>query len=966
MTEQTPENTVFTSKNKEGVGSFVKSYKIVVVLAGFFLLLLFAVVVYKLNEQIKLPFFQKGQKVNKDFSQMLKDRFLLVQLGTGFSIPIDTKWEVKLFSSLDNPENNIFSIDSLNKTQIEIEARGSSSLGKIITNPLIKITETKQKKYNNYLVDVQMGKENFGSFSRSVIIAVWKANDAWLKVTFYGQQTDKVEKLFEEFAKQTSFKNSYPTSSRIVKPVLAAEEASPSNLPLREYKEVFVMAEPLGDQITKNDLPYKDGFVKGYKFLAFKSQRLATYADEDRTSNPGSFINSQIFDSNGKILTLEMSTHIELYAPYTGYYYLLVYSSIKQEGKFDLRIEDHDQLSCSTFIKYPDGSEVYLEVEDFDLNKRSVGIDGQVGIVAICPEAFANRLSNFYGGNQALVSSSLYKPLEGFPGESDIPAFEKHDYEVGIQTQNIGINKILVTAVNDSFPANKQIMFPNNFVFFTQEKITIPEVPEINQILEAFELFRPYEGSYNQRAIEPAYVKWTLDSGSEIEALAAFIWIKRDLGGVRTQESAKKFSDKTMDELKQFLVNKGFVLSEKNSYNLDRKAEILQVSGVKEVIYGLQKDDLLCKISLYVGHPVGVYCAKPFGQPAISPVQILTSSPIPSVYPTLVITITSSPTTPPVPTAQQMPTTRTQKPPIDFDTTSENYCFFNKFKMAFILVADKEESVTGTVLQKMSKIQTDFAQDFKYATSNLAEMDISYPLVKMVDKGDLFYYHSNGDVYLNWQSITAEFYQKNTDDFHFLAVYSTIRSPEYQNFKRVHQYIIGNNAQVPYDPDTTALLSTTKKLHGIIFLNDVNMHEGLFSSRALLHELGHNWCCYVGSNFDPEKPEEKGFIQQSIHYYRGLSNSYETSTPMLSDHWILNEDGKTYKRVINLNIMEKYHPFTLYFMGLLKPEQLTEKFMVYDAGLSGDPSFHPDSAKPVFEIGIEDIINRAGPLKCVK
>lgn len=121
-----------------------------------------------------------------------------------------------------------------------------------------------------------------------------------------------------------------------------------------------VMGDPLPDRITKSNSVYKDGYAKFYQFQGLKGQRLTTVAMEDQTTNPHSFIRTELYDEMGNSLD-QKDTRVEFDAPYTGIYYLIVRSFNNQEGGYLFKIFDRNQTENLIYLKYADGSERLLD-----------------------------------------------------------------------------------------------------------------------------------------------------------------------------------------------------------------------------------------------------------------------------------------------------------------------------------------------------------------------------------------------------------------------------------------------------------------------------------------------------------------------------------------------------------------------------------------------------------------------------
>jgi hypothetical protein len=161
----------------------------------------------------------------------------------------------------------------------------------------------------------------------------------------------------------------------------------------------------------------------------------------------------------------------------------------------------------------------------------------------------------------------------------------------------------------------------------------------------------------------------------------------------------------------------------------------------------------------------------------------------------------------------------------------------------------------------------------------------------------------------------------------------------------------------------------TQNLFGIahigIPIDDIDLTTEDYIN-GILHEIGHQWCCSVGDNFAKGQNNEKlEIIQQGMHFYRGLQSTSETGSPMNSDNWVSKGDG-SYKRD-NKDGVKKYHPFQLYFMGLLntKNYDFNKKFQIYNAGIVGE-DFDDQNAYPYKEISINDIISVEGERRCVE
>lgn len=84
---------------------------------------------------------------------------------------------------------------------------------------------------------------------------------------------------------------------------------------------------------------------------------------------------------------------------------------------------------------------------------------------------------------------------------------------------------------------------------------------------------------------------------------------------------------------------------------------------------------------------------------------------------------------------------------------------------------------------------------------------------------------------------------------------------------------------------------------------------------------------------------------------------------MNSDKWEQNDDG-TYKRSkFDPNKLEKYHPFQLYFMGILDKEEYDKKYKIYNAGNPPNLNFNNVTIYSK-QIDVNDIIKVEGERRC--
>jgi len=303
---------------------------------------------------------------------------------------------------------------------------------------------------------------------------------------------------------------------------------------------------------------------------------------------------------------------------------------------------------------------------------------------------------------------------------------------------------------------------------------------------------------------------------------------------------------------------------------------------------------------------------------------------------------------------------------------STSICNQNKFSMAFIVLAREDSEITPEIINFLNDAKIKFSEGFSIATNNLAYMDTSYQIIMIIDDGTLLY---GSNPY--YDKIMKEFYKNNPDKFDFVTIYPTfdIGYPAVSeshftiknDIKGIGLKLYGDSTVISQTWDKMKNFGSNGKLMGInAGQTDINrfINNQDFSSltQAFLHETGHQWCCYIGDNFAKNKTSKLEIKMQNMHFYRGLQSPSEMGDPMGSDNWVSNGDG-TYRRE-NKEGIKRYHPFVLYFMGLLPKSEYSKKYQMYDAGIVGI-DFNDKTAVPYKQVSVNDIISVEGKRSCV-
>jgi len=299
-------------------------------------------------------------------------------------------------------------------------------------------------------------------------------------------------------------------------------------------------------------------------------------------------------------------------------------------------------------------------------------------------------------------------------------------------------------------------------------------------------------------------------------------------------------------------------------------------------------------------------------------------------------------------------------------------CNKNNFKFAFVLLGRNESDITPAKINKVTEIKTQFKDAFSYATSNLARADISYPVKTIIDNGSLMNPEKT-EFYRDW--IAKKFLESNPDEFDFIIAFTAFPALDgaiMDSFNVDYDiYGIGLDSSVDYTNELERQYGfkqgeiKTNILKDVVYWSPteaLDLYVCNFFSNGLLHEVGHHWCCFVGDNFAKgQNNAQLEIIQQGIHFYRGLQSPSETGDPMNSDNWVSNNDG-TYRRD-NKEGIKKYHPFQLYFMGLLPESDYSKNYTLYDAGIIGI-DFNDQQAVFYKNVSVNDIMAVEGKRRC--
>ncbi|MBM3254621.1 MAG: hypothetical protein FJZ16_10230 [Candidatus Omnitrophica bacterium] len=291
------------------------------------------------------------------------------------------------------------------------------------------------------------------------------------------------------------------------------------------------------------------------------------------------------------------------------------------------------------------------------------------------------------------------------------------------------------------------------------------------------------------------------------------------------------------------------------------------------------------------------------------------------------------------------------------------------------------------------------------ATRNLASIDTGDDVAIISPQGD--------DENQTYRSIYKKFYETHDDIYDFISIFY-VPPLSFNNLgSQLHGHVVQNIKGIgPGLWDNSGNYSSQGKLKGVNIMGSIDMYrrsEGIIN--GLLHETGHQWCCYVGDSFARGEGGAKlEIIWQDIHFYSGLHTPNEEGDALNAIHWVSNNDGtyryggrtgtghpegkppsqpilmlpvlgmfmsnniNQYEATDNDNTNEfevtdivtsGYHPFILYFMGLLPEDEYDTKYQIFDAG-GIDGMWNLERALLYKEVSVRDIIEVAGERTCIK
>lgn len=270
----------------------------------------------------------------------------------------------------------------------------------------------------------------------------------------------------------------------------------------------------------------------------------------------------------------------------------------------------------------------------------------------------------------------------------------------------------------------------------------------------------------------------------------------------------------------------------------------------------------------------------------------------------------------------------------------------------------------------LMKVKETFAQSSFESTNRSAKIDVSDPVYIMEVMPAMLRLDQGGNVKnLDLFAVLKEFYKTHPDRYEFVSIYTTFPLDQPAQHETVIQSVLGIGEPVF---DTSKLYGSNSILKGINVIGFIDQFKNTATLETQirmfveeeLHELGHQWCCHVGDPFKRGVESARlEIIDQHAHFYPGLQSP--SREPLGAQEWLPNGDGTFRVKQYDQNNPPplKYHPFQLYFMGLLLKSEYKTEYPVYDAGLT--PRFPDDFQRAMLykKVSVMDIISVEGERK---
>ncbi len=327
-------------------------------------------------------------------------------------------------------------------------------------------------------------------------------------------------------------------------------------------------------------------------------------------------------------------------------------------------------------------------------------------------------------------------------------------------------------------------------------------------------------------------------------------------------------------------------------------------------------------------------------------------------------------------------------------------CGINNFSTAFILLTKPGASgPSEQSLERLKKLAVLFDKAFFRATNYYGKMVTDLDIAIVPIKNDMLSVTGYSNASLNVFSIDdrvilKEFYKTHADDYDFVTIFPDSfylnpalppdyspdeplvgrasdpgTKPKYQNIfpssGPVRNRIQGIGKPVfGDDNDIFNEYGSAKRLLTISELLPPKDPAGLTDPQVyeLLHETGHNWCCGI------DNPDLA--ISDGGHFNDGLVGPYRSNVLTTGgiSHFAINPKKNEFLiEDVSKNVTYMYHPFALYFMGLLPENEYKTLYDIYKLTTDSNTFGSGDAiGKATFirKISVDNIIKVMGKRSC--
>lgn len=297
----------------------------------------------------------------------------------------------------------------------------------------------------------------------------------------------------------------------------------------------------------------------------------------------------------------------------------------------------------------------------------------------------------------------------------------------------------------------------------------------------------------------------------------------------------------------------------------------------------------------------------------------------------------------------------------------ESACGRNSYTMAFIVLTRPGEELSDP--ESWTDLAQAFEEGFFKATDYRVEVNVDSEIFSLeLDESMINDFYLEGyesgeysldnlvsSSHLYSGEVVEKFYETEEDDYDFLSIYFDFEPQENDppRHATVRQLVegIGNEIQ-----DDGAAYGSDSRLLGWNWMEDKDSISS--EVRILIHETGHQWCCYAG---DPYEREGENIlpIGGDSHQYMGLDGPDSTAVMgSVGSYYVFNKEDETYLSVsTTYSGVTLFHPFVLYFMGVLPEEDYDTEWDLYDVE-------DEDQAIYYGSYSVNDIIDYEGERSC--